>query len=120
MTTRATALADRLRQGADALTELARTLDAAQWHTPIPGDGRTIGVVIHHVASAYPVEIELARSMATGHAIEGVTSAVIDGMNAEHTIAHAHAEPGETIEMLRHSYHHLGAIRNALTMAHAL
>ena len=43
--TRATALAERLMQGAEALATLASTLTAAEWEMRIPHDGRTIGVV---------------------------------------------------------------------------
>ena len=63
--TRATALAERLMQGAEALATLASTLTAAEWETQVPHDGRTrIGVVVHHVANMYPIEIQLARTVA--------------------------------------------------------
>jgi hypothetical protein len=52
---RAQALADRLEQGARALAALAGSLTDAEWQTRLPGDGRKIGVVVHHVASVYPV-----------------------------------------------------------------
>jgi hypothetical protein len=30
-------------------------------------------VIIHHVASVYPIEVQLAREVALGKAIEGIT-----------------------------------------------
>ena len=57
----AQALADRLEAGARALATFAATLTDAEWLTPVPHDGHTVGVVVHHVASVYPVEIELAH-----------------------------------------------------------
>jgi hypothetical protein len=60
-TSRASALADRLEQGARALVDFASVLTDAQWETRVPKDGRKIGIVVHHVASVYPVEIELRR-----------------------------------------------------------
>ena len=56
---RAEALASRMEQGLETLTALAATLTDAQWRTPIPKDGRLVGVVVHHVASVLPIEIEL-------------------------------------------------------------
>jgi len=82
--TRSSALADRLTQGARALADLAGTLTDAEWQTRVPHDGRKIGVMVHHVASMYPLEIQLAQKPAAGEAIAGVTWDVIAGVNADH------------------------------------
>ena len=72
--TRANALAERLEQGAQALLDLASTLTDAQWQTPVSArDRRKIGVVVHHVASVYPVEIQLAQVLADGKPVVDVT-----------------------------------------------
>jgi hypothetical protein len=55
MTRRADALAETLLQGATALAELAATLADAEWQTRVPRDGRTVGVIVHHVATMYPL-----------------------------------------------------------------
>ena len=60
---RANTLADRLEQGASALATLAGALTDAEWQIRIPKDGRKIGVVVHHVATMYPLEIQLAQSL---------------------------------------------------------
>ena len=80
---RADALADRILQGANSLAALAEGLSEEQWKQAVAGDGRPIGVVVHHVASVYPVEIELAQVLASGKPITGATKEVIDKMNAE-------------------------------------
>jgi hypothetical protein len=98
---RAQALADRLIHGADALIVMASGLTDAEWHTPLPGDGRKIGVVIHHVASVYPVEIQLAKTVAQGTAISGLVPADIDTMNAAHALDHDKATKEETLTLLR-------------------
>ena len=49
-----------------------------------PGDGRTVGVVVHHVASMYPLEIQLAQALAGGKPITGVTWERVHELNAEH------------------------------------
>lgn len=63
----ANALAERLEQGANALAAFASGLTDAQWQSRMPGDGRKIGVIVHHVASVYPVEIHLAQVLAEGN-----------------------------------------------------
>jgi len=83
-TKRAELLADRLEQGAGRLLDFAEELSDRDWNRRVPGDGRTIGVVIHHVASVYPVEIQLVQTLASGKPIEGVTKEGIDRMNADH------------------------------------
>jgi len=98
---RAEALAVRLEQGAAALAALATTVTDDEWRTRLPADGRTIGVVIHHVASVYPVEIELARVLAAGQAITGVTWAGINSMNARHADEHGAVTRADTIDLLR-------------------
>ena len=62
-----------LEQGAQALAAFASALTAEEWQTRIPGDGRKVGVVVHHVASVYPLEIQLAQTIAGGHPVAGVT-----------------------------------------------
>lgn len=80
----ANALADRLEQGARALAALASSLTDAQWQTRIPHDGRKVGVVVHHVAFMYPLEISVAQTLAEGNAVTGLTGATIDEINAGH------------------------------------
>ncbi len=64
MNKRSNALADRLEQGANALAEFAQTLTEAEWQTRVPHDGRKVGVIVHHVAGVYPLEIQLAQTLA--------------------------------------------------------
>lgn len=84
MSLRAIALADRLELGAGALANFASSLTDAEWQTPLPGDGRKVGVVVHHVASVYPIEIQLAQTLASGQPVTGVTMADVHAMNAGH------------------------------------
>ena len=84
MNKRSDALAERLELGALALANLAVTLTDAEWQTRVPHDGRKIGVIVHHVASVYPLEIQLALTIAEGKAITEVTWEKVHEMNAEH------------------------------------
>jgi hypothetical protein len=84
MSTRTERLARRLEANANALAEFAAGMTPEQWRTPMPHDGRTIGVIVHHVASIYPLEIQLARSIADGQPMTGVTWDVVSTVNAGH------------------------------------
>ena len=97
---RAEALAERLEQGAGALAALARTLTDQQWQTRIPGDGRTIGVVVHHVASMYPLEIQLAQGLAAGNAIAGVGWDAVHAINARHAAENAAVGRQDAVDLL--------------------
>jgi hypothetical protein len=81
---RSEALAARLEAGAAALAAFAATLSETEWQMRLPKDGRKIGVIVHHVASVYPVEIQLASLLAAGRPITDVTSGMIDSMNRDH------------------------------------
>ena len=157
---RANALAGRLEDGARRLMAFAAGLTDEEWRTRTPKDGRTIGVIVHHVASVYPVEIQLAQTVAEGKPVTGVTMEDINEMNARHATENAGVSKDETLDLLRrnsaaaaaairalsdeqlgeaaqvslyadapltcqfvledhavrHSYHHLARIREAVTL----
>lgn len=101
LNTRANALAERLLMGANTLATFAEGLSETEWNKPVIGDGRSVGVVVHHVASVYPLEIELAQLLASGNPITGATMDVVNEMNAEHAREFAHASKADTIKLLR-------------------
>jgi uncharacterized damage-inducible protein DinB len=84
MSQRANALAERLEQGARALATFASALSDAEWQARVPKDGRKVGVIVHHVASVYPFEIQLAQTLAEGKPVVGVTWDAVGEMNARH------------------------------------
>ncbi len=98
---RANALADRLEQGARALATLAGALTDAEWQARIPKDGRKIGVVVHHVATMYPLEIQLAQLLAGGKAVAGVTWDDVHAMNAAHAKDYDAVTKAAALELLR-------------------
>ena len=109
---RANALADRLEQGALALATFASTLTDAEWQTRLRKDGRKVGVVVHHVASVYPIEIQLAQQLAAGAPVRGVTMAAIDEMNAAHAKEHDAIAKEKALDLLeRNSAEAAAAIR---------
>lgn len=101
MNRRSNTLADRLEQGANALAAFASTLSDAEWQARVPGDGRKAGVIVHHVASMYPLEIELARTLAEGKPVAGVTWGDVHALNAEHAREHDGVTKETALALLR-------------------
>ena len=81
---RSEALAARLEAGAAKLAAFATTLSETEWQVRLPKDGRKVGVVVHHVASMYPLEIQLASLLAAGRPITDVSWDAVDAMNSDH------------------------------------
>jgi hypothetical protein len=98
---RANALADRLEQGASALATFASALTDAEWQARVPRDGRKIGVVVHHVATMYPLEIQLAQTLAGGKPVAGVTWDAVHEMNAGHAKEYDAVTKAAALDLLR-------------------
>ena len=97
---RSNVLADRLEQGAKALESVASGLTAAQWQMRVK-DGRKVGVVVHHVANMYPLEIQLAQGLAMGKPIAGVSWDDVHAMNAKHAKEFDGVTKEDAIALLR-------------------
>ena len=99
---RAEALAARIEKGADELAAFAEKLSDADWRQPCNDrDRRPIGVLVHHVATMYPIEVDVAKTVAAGKAIEDVTWEAVAGINAKHSADHAGATKADAIALLR-------------------
>ena len=110
--TRSARLAERLERGARELADFARALTDAEWRTATPGDGRPVGVIVHHVATVYPLEVHLAEMIAAGTPIVGITWATVHELNAAHAIEHRHATQEDALVLLaENSAAAAGAIR---------
>ena len=111
----AEALAVRLEQGARALAAFATTLSDAEWQARTPHDGRTVGVIVHHVASVYPIEIQLAQALADGNPVTGVTMDDVHAMNAAHATENAKVTKQAALDLLRTNSAAAAAAIRALT-----
>jgi hypothetical protein len=101
---RAEALADRIEEGAACLAAFAEGLSEEEWCKPVSDSGndrRSIGVVVHHVASLYPVEIAVARVIAGGNAVTELTWDAVAALNAHHAQENAEITKNEALDLLR-------------------
>ena len=115
---RAESLAGRIEEGAAGLAAFAEELSEAQWRMPLSktgSDRRSIGVIVHHVASVYPIEIDLARSIAGGKAVTDVTWDAVATMNAKHAGDQAEVTKAATLELLRKNSAQAAAAVRAFT-----
>src|SRR5437868_7040357 len=115
--TRSNLLAERLEQGASALIDFASGLSEAEWQTRVPKDGRKVGVVVHHVASVWPIEIQLAQALAGGNPITGVVWDNIHTMNADHAKANDAVTKDAAIDLVRRNSAAAAAAIRALSDA---
>jgi hypothetical protein len=100
MSHRAESLATRLEAGAALLRELAEGLTDTEWTTRVR-DGRTVGVIVHHVASMYPIEMDVARAIAAGTPITDVTWEVVADINAKHAAEYAGVSKAAALALLQ-------------------
>jgi hypothetical protein len=114
---RAELLAARIEEGADTLAAFAEQLSAAEWATPVSnnGDRRPIGVIVHHVASMYPIEIDVARVVASGKAVTEVTWQAVANINAAHARENAAVTKAAALELLRKNSREAAVAVRAMT-----
>lgn len=101
---RAGLLADRIEEGAARLAAFAERLTDEEWKTPIiegGRPGRPVGVVIHHVATMYPIEVDVARAIASGKNVTHVTWDVVNQINVNHVAENAGVTRSDALELLR-------------------
>lgn len=105
---RAGLLADRIEEGAANLAAFAKGISEAEWRIPVNEsgkNGRTVGVIVHHVANMYPIEIDAARAIAAGKAVTDVTWEVVAQINAKHAHEQAQVTKAAALDLLRRNSH---------------
>jgi len=113
---RAALLAERIEQGAAGLAAFAETLSEAEWNTPVSEtDRRSVGVIVNHVASMYPIEIDVARAVAGGKAVTDVSWDAVAQINAKNAQENATVTKASALELLRRNSHEAAAAVRALT-----
>ncbi len=116
MSHRAELLAKRIEEGADTLASFVHDLSEAEWQLPVsPTDRRSIGVIVHHVASVYPVEIDLAELIASGKAVTDVTWEVVADLNGKLAAEHINVTKVAALELLRRNSREAAAAVRALS-----
>lgn len=104
MTTDQTTDVNSLAAQVDAVTAIvARAIEACddeQWQIVIGSEGRSVGVVFHHIASAYPLIAGWAVDIARGADLPAVSFDDIHAMNHQHAEAHANVDRATTLALM--------------------
>jgi len=96
---RAAALAhDFAAANADALA-FARACTEGDWAVTVPGEGWTVGVVLHHIAEGHAHGRRWLEAMAGGVGV-AESAEDIDRANAAHALDMAAVGPAETVALL--------------------
>ncbi len=113
---RAELLASRIEEGAAGLATFAAGLSSAEWRAPMSAkDRRTVGVIVHHVASMYPIEIDLARALASRKGSPEVTWELVAEINSKHAQEQAGVTKAAALELLRRNSREAAAAVRAFT-----
>jgi DinB superfamily len=99
---RSESLAKRVEEGAAGLAAFVEGLSEAEWKTPVSAtDRRSVGLIVHHVAAVYPVEVDLARAIGEGKAVPEVPWEVVAELNAKNARENAEITKAEVLVLLR-------------------
>ena len=101
MSERARNLAQQFEQANHGLITTVERLSDDQWRTKTPGDGRSVGVVAHHVAEGHKTLAGLAGTIAHGQPVPALTMDMVHQGNAAHAAQHANCTKAETLALLR-------------------
>ena len=94
-------LATQLESANNALIAAVEAMPDSQWQAACPDDGRSAGVVAHHVASSHQSIAGMVQAIASGQQLPPITMDMIHEGNAQHAKQFAHPDKAETVELLR-------------------
>jgi hypothetical protein len=111
---RATALADDFAAAnADAM-DFVRRCTQTEWKLTVPGEGWSVGVVLHHVAVGHGHGVRWLQDMASGEGVTDTTEG-IDRENAAHAVRMEAVGKDETLALLEQNGTLLEAALRALS-----
>ena len=113
---RAAALADDFAATNAEAVAFTESCGEDVWARPVPEEGWSVGVVLHHVAEGHGNSLRWLESMAAG---DGVSDSAedIDRANAAHAVRAGSVTPAETAALLRDGGARLEAALRALSDA---
>ena len=108
-------LAERFERSNDEIIAVAEGCSDEQWGTLVPDEGRTVGVLCHHVAERYGFQTQLVQALSTGAAGPAVDAEAIRAANAQHMEDYANCTKDEALALLRQNGAAARAVVEALT-----
>jgi hypothetical protein len=96
---RAAALADDFAAANTDAVRFARSCTVGEWACAVPGEGWTVGVVLHHIAEGHAQAAHWLEQMAAGAGV-AETAEDIDRANAAHAVWARDVGVAETVVLL--------------------
>ncbi len=108
-------LAERFERINDEVIAVVAGCSDEQWQTLVPDEGRTVGVVCHHVGGGYRFLTQLVQALSTSAAGPPVDMEAIHAANAQHMERYASCTKDEALALLRRNGGVARAVVEALT-----
>jgi hypothetical protein len=107
-------LADDFARANEETLSFARSCTDEQWALRVPGEGWTVGVVLHHIAEGHAQTLRWLGDMMSGRGVSD-TAEGIDQVNAEHAVRAKSAAQADTAALLQANGSRLEAALRGLT-----
>jgi hypothetical protein len=100
-----TPLADLVARFEQTHTTVMTTIETCPeeaWDILCPSEGRSVGVVAHHIAMGYTAEQEAIEAMIAGRALPAIyqSEETLNAWNADHAAQQAQCGKAETLDVL--------------------
>ena len=99
MGAKAEELARKFEAKAREATETLNRLTDADWKKVTTAEKWSVGVTAHHVAQSHEMLAGLAKRVAEGQPLPGITMEMLDQANARHAAEHANCTKPETLAL---------------------
>jgi DinB superfamily len=101
MSARSEALATEFEAATNDAVAVVRGCSDAKWHAAVPDDGRTVGVLAHHMATGDVPISQLVGGVAKGLQLPPITREMIDQGNAQHAAQYANVTKEQALAALQ-------------------
>jgi hypothetical protein len=115
MPTRAAQLTAQFEATTQNAIEAVQACSDEKWRKPVPDDGRTVGVLAHHMATGDVPIGNIVQAIAGGKPVPPITPEMINQGNALHAQQFANVGKDETIAALRQNGSAAAALVRELT-----
>ncbi|MCB8982168.1 MAG: DinB family protein [Ardenticatenaceae bacterium] len=91
----------QVEEAAAATSAVIEKCSEEEWETVVADEERTVGVVLHHIAYAFPFVVEWVSQLAWGEGAPAVTYDDVHAINHQHAAAQANVAPAATLALLQ-------------------
>jgi hypothetical protein len=113
MSERAETLATSFERANAQVLSFVELLSDRQWQTWCEQEGRTVGVVVYHIAAGYLLIGNMIHALAKGFPLPAQTDA--ESFNARQAEEHVNCTPAEALDLLRRNGGHVAGMLRGLS-----